>query len=368
MADSQPIMTPERREQARQYRRIRYRLQLISMALFAGFLLVMIFGGSLWLWERLPSPVPFVVGLLLLQGVVELPAEWYGFRLAHRFGLTVQSSGGWLADQIKGLLLSLVMTGGGALLVLWLWRANPGAWHLWTAGGAVAFVLLFMFIAPVVIMPLFHKYTPLQDGELTGRLMRLSERAGVRVRGVFVSDQSKKQTTLNAALTGIGATRRIILFDTMIEACTPDEVEVILGHEMGHHYHGHIWKIVVLMSGFLTVLFVVAGYAVEPLSLALGMGGLTAPALPLLLLLYVGIGLPLLPLYRAISRQWERDCDSFALKLTGNAAAFITAFRKLADRNMADLEPPRWVYYFQYSHPPVPERVAMAERFAAGAR
>ncbi|HLN60830.1 MAG TPA: M48 family metallopeptidase [Symbiobacteriaceae bacterium] len=360
------IMPPERMETAKRYHVIRYRLLLISLAVTAAYLLVLVAGGATWLYARLPQ-APSYVGLLYLGlTLVGLPVDYYGYRQATRFGLSVQGPGAWLMDQAKSFLLGLVLNGGLGLLVLWAWAYAPGAWYIWAAAVAVAGDLLLTFISPVLIMPLFNKCIPLADGELKDRLLELSRRAGVPVKGVYVSNVSSKETRLNAALTGIGSTRRILLYDTMIEACTPDEVTVVMGHEMGHHVYNHIPKMTVVSSLFLAVVFLVAGFALQPLSAALGLGGLTPAALPLLVVLFAVLGVPLLPVFMATSRQWERDCDQFALKLTQDAPAFISAFRKLASRNLADFEPPRWVYYFLYSHPPIPERIAMAERFARG--
>jgi STE24 endopeptidase len=361
----QPIMSPERMEQAKRYSALRYRNMLISLAVTVLYLIVLLAGAGRALWAALPQPLLFVAVLLAGDWLVGLPTGYYAHLQSRRFGLSVQGGAGWLWDEAKSFLLSLVMNGLLALLLLWLWRALPATWYLWMAAVAVLLDLLITFVAPVWIMPLFNKYTPLEEGDLRNRLMRLSQSAGVFVKGVFVSHVSEKETRLNAALTGLGATRRIILYDTMIAACTPEEVEVVLGHEMGHHVYGHIVKMTLLSSGFLAVAFLVAGVALAPVSGWLGLGGLVPAALPLVAALFGLIGLPLMPIFMAISRQWERDCDAFALKLTGNPGAFIGAFRKLADRNMADFTPPRWVYWFLYSHPLVPERIAMAEQIQA---
>jgi STE24 endopeptidase len=358
-------MTPERMEQAKRYSALRYRNMLISLAVTAIYLIVLLAGAGRALAGALPHPLLFVAALLAGDWLVGLPTGYYAHLQARRFGLTVQSGAGWLWDETKSFLISLLTTAPLAWLLLWLWRALPATWYLWMAAAAVLLDLFFTFVAPVWIMPLFHKYTPLGEGELRDRLLRLSERAGVSVRGVFVANVSEKETRLNAALTGLGATRRIILYDTIIAACTPEEVEVVLGHEMGHHVYGHIVKMTLLSSGFLAVAFLVAGVALAPVSGWLGLGGLTPAALPLIAVLFGVVGLPLLPVFMAISRQWERDCDAFALQMTNNPGAFIGAFRKLADRNLADFTPPRWVYWFLYSHPPVPERIAMAERMQA---
>jgi STE24 endopeptidase len=363
MAESEPILSPERMEQARRFRKVRYGLLLVSLAVSAAYLLALVLGGSRALKAAVPSPFLFVIALLLGHSLLQLPVDYYGHTRARQFGLTVQGGGNWLLDQAKSCLLGLVLNGGLAVLILWAWAAAPGLWYVWAGAVAIAGDVLLTFVSPVLIMPLFHKHSPLEEGELKDRLLALSERAGIRVRGVFVSNVSQKETRLNAFLTGLGSTRRIVLYDTLVAALTPPEAEVVIGHEMGHHVYGHLTKMTLISSLFLGAVFLVAGAGLRPLSAALGMGGLAPKALPLLALAFAVVGFPLLPVFMAISRQWERDCDAFALKLTGNAGAFISAFRKLADRNLADVEPPRWAYYFLYSHPPIPERIAMAERF-----
>lgn len=357
------IMTPERAEQARRYHAIGYRLMLARMGLFALFIAALVLGGANALWALVPNPVLFILALFLLQFLVGLPLRYAGLQVSRRFGISVQSTASWISDLIKSLTINTILNGAIALLILWLWQRLPATWHLWTAAVVVLGNLLLTYVAPVWIMPLFHKYTPLEDGELKDRLLDLSHRAGVAVRGVFVEDSSAKVTALNAALTGVGSTRRIILYDTLIQSCSVDEIEVVLAHEMGHHVYDHILKITLASTGFLALVFLTAGYALAPLSESLGLGGLQPPALPLLMLLFIVIGLPLMPPLMALMRQWERDCDAFALKLTGNRSAFITVFQKLADKNLADLSPPRWYYWFLTSHPPVPERIGMAERW-----
>lgn len=357
------IMTPERAGQARRYHAIGYRLMFARMFVLAAFIAALVLGGANALWATIPNPVLFILTLLLLQFLVGLPLRYVGLQVSRRFGISVQSTPSWLSDLAKSLVINTLINGAVALLVLWLWQRLPATWHLWTAAAVVLGNLLLTYVAPVWIMPLFHKYTHLEEGELKDRLLDLSFRAGVAVRGVFVENSSSKVTALNAALTGVGSTRRIILYDTLIQSCSVDEIEVVLAHEMGHHVYAHISKMTLASTGFLALVFLAAGYALAPLSDSLGLGGLQPPALPLLMLLFIAVGLPLMPPLMALMRQWERDCDAFALKLTGKRSAFITVFQKLADKNLADLTPPRWYYWFLTSHPPVPERIGMAERW-----
>lgn len=356
-----PLLTPERAEQARRYRMAGYRLLLVRLVLKLAFLAALVDRGAGALWALLPALIPYVIALVVGWTLVTWPVSYYQHRLARDFGLSLQSDGSWLADMAKSLLLTVAVNGTLCGLLLVTWDRWPATWHYWAIIVGVAFNLLLNYVTPVLIAPLFNEYTPLADGELKDRLLRLSAQAGVFVRGVFVADASRKQTAINAALTGIGSTRRIVLYDTMIQACTAAEIEVVLAHELGHHIFQHIPKLNLAVSGFLAAVFLIGGQVLAPLSHWLGLGGLTPQALPLVALLFIVVGTASLPPLMAFMRQAERDCDAFALKMSGNPAAFITAFRKLADKNLAHFTPPRWYYFFFASHPPIPERVAMAE-------
>lgn len=357
-----PIAPNDRWGRARVYRRIQYRRTLISYALSALYLTALIAGGSRWLGRIAAHPVLYVAALFLGLALVGLPADCYGHLQARRAGLSNERTGSWLVDQMKGILVALliqVVLAGG---LLWLWTVLPRTWHFWTAAVAVAVDLTLVLLTPGVILPWLHTYAPLADEEIKARLRSLCERAGIPVQGVYVSEVRSTQSSWDAVLTGLGPARRIILSDTILEACTPEEIEVVISHELGHHRHRHLQKRSLGTAMLLGAGILILGYALPPLSALLGLGGLTKEALPLLGGLVILLGLPLLPALLALARHWERIADAFALQLTGNPEAYVSVMKSLAVINLVDLAPPRWVYYFQYAHPTIPERIALAER------
>ncbi len=365
---------PERQKQAKQYARIKRRLWVVDQAvslLYALLWLVTGWAASLrdWLNQFTGNDWLLVAGFATVFGgfyfLLNLPLGYYaGFVLPHRFDLSTQSLKDWIIDQVKGLGISAVL----GLLVLQLvylaLRLTGDAWWLWVTGGMLVFSVILGNLAPILIMPIFNKFTPLGDehADLEERLINLAERANTQVRGVFKMDMSRRTKQANAALTGIGNTRRIVLGDTMIDEFTADEIETVLAHELGHHVHHDIpWLI-----GFGTVLTALGLYLVS-LGMnwaigAFGLSGVADPAgLPALMILLSLYQLVIMPIDNAFSRWRERLADDYSLSATGKPSAYKTAFTRLANQNLGELDPERWVVFFFYSHPPLNERIAKAE-------
>jgi len=243
-------------------------------------------------------------------------------------------------------------------------RVFPDTWWLWTAGAVLLFQVILANLAPVLIAPIFNKYIPLgeEHADLAERLIRLAERANTKVKGVFKFDMSRRTKAANAALTGIGNTRRIVLGDTLINEFTPDEIETVLAHELGHHVH----KDIPLLIGFGTVITLVGLYLASlVMNWAVVYFGFTSvadpAAMPMFELILGAYGLILMPLENAVSRWRERMADEYALQTTGKKEAFRSAFTRLANQNLGEVEPERWVVIMFYSHPPLGERIAMAQ-------
>jgi STE24 endopeptidase len=319
------------------------------------WLLVILFGGI------------FFISLQLL----ELPLAYYsGFALPHRYGQSNQTLGGWVKDQVLSLALSAVFGLPILSATYWLLRATGDLWWVWAAVGYLAFVVVLSNLAPVLIMPLFNKYVPLGDeyADLAERLTRLAARAGTRVSGVYRFDMSKRTKAANAALTGIGGTRRIILGDTLLTEFTGDEVETVIAHELGHHVHRDI-PTGILISGVLTLVgLFVAAQVLNLGARALGFAGpADIAALPLLVISLGLFGLITMPLNNAYSRWREVRADRYALEATGKPQAFANAMTRLANQNLADADPEPWVVALLYSHPPIRDRVAHAAHWAASA-
>jgi STE24 endopeptidase len=367
-------LDPEKQAQAKRYARIRRRLWLVDTLLTAIYLFLWLFAGwsnALVAWIKTFTTNDWLLVLVyavIFGGIVsllELPLGYYsGYVLPHRFGQSNQDLRGWIIDQVKGLAISAPL----GLLVLELvylaLRLTGGWWWAWTAAGMLVFSVLLSNLAPILIMPLFNKFVPLGEdhAELAERLMKLAERAHTRVRGVFKFDMSKRTKAANAALTGIGNTRRIVLGDTLVNEFSTDEIESVLAHELGHQVHRDI----PLLIAFETVMTLASLYLASlALGWAVGAFGFSGPAdvagLPALGIVLGAFGLITQPLGNAFSRWRERMADEYALQSTGKTEAFATAFVRLANQNLGEIDPEKWVVFMFYDHPPLGERIQMAE-------
>ncbi len=363
-----------RQEQAKEYARIGRRLFVAELVFGAAYVLLWVVSGlSPWLRDQIYLLTPslwlalplFAVGFGLPYTILTAPLNYYsGFVLPHRYGQSTQSLGDWLLDQLKGLALSGVLGLIVLLVIYGLLAIAPHTWWLWAALVMLLFSVLLSNLAPVLIFPLFYKYKPLDDAELVTRLTRLAEAAGTRVNGVFAFDMSSKTVAANAALMGLGSTRRIVLGDTLINQFTHDEIETVLAHELGHHVHRDLPLGILVQSGLTLIGFWLADALMRWGVAAFGYAGLADPAtLPLLLVALALFGLVTMPLGNAWSRWREVLADRYALETTGKPQAFINAMTRLANQNLADAEPPPWVEFLLHSHPSINKRVALAQRY-----
>ncbi len=368
-------LDPEKQKQAKQYARIHRRLWLLDTLASTLYLLAWLFFGwakSLagWLETLTTNDWLLVLGFIIIFGgiasLLELPLSYYsGFILPHRFGQSTQDFKSWVMDQLKGLLIGAPLGLVVVELVYLALRLTGGWWWLWTGIGMLLFSVVLSNLAPILIMPLFNKFVPLGDehAELAERLMKLAERAHTKVRGVFKFDMSKRTKAANAALTGMGNTRRIVLADTLINEFSPDEIETVLAHELGHQVH----KDIPILIAFGTVM-TMGGLYLSSLALhwAAGYFGFSGPAniagLPALALVLGAFGLLTQPLDNAVSRWRESMADQYALQSTGKAQAFAAAFTRLANQNLGEVDPEKWVVFMFYDHPPLGERIKMASQ------
>jgi len=296
--------------------------------------------------------------------VVFFPLHLYGgFIVEHRFGLSRMTLGQWIVREAKQGLMSAAL--GLALLegLYALVRALPTAWPLMAAMGWVGVSVVLARVFPTVLLPIFYKTAPLGDAPLVQRLLTLCKQARVKALGVFRVDLGVETRKANAALAGLGGSRRVLLSDTLLERFSPEEIETVLGHELGHQRYRHI-TIFLALSGVGSVLAFSlvqwsAGWWLAPLRLH----GLADPAgFPTLMLALSLMGLVGLPLQNGLSRACEWQADRFAVTLTHAPKAFAAALKKLAELNLADPSPPRWVVWLFYDHPPIADRIAAAER------
>ncbi len=379
--DPAAYFTAEEVARGRAYTRGRYALALAGLGLRLGVLAFLVLtplsaalrDATLTLGRR-----PWVAVLLYAAAALAIlmaarfPLAVYGGFLRERaWGLSTQSLAGWLGDYLKGaiLLAALVLP---AALGLWaLMRAAPRGWP-WLAGAATALLAVALtYLAPVAIDPLFHRFRPVRDPALERDVRALAAKAGLPVDQVLEADASRRTTKTNAYFTGLGRTKRIVLYDTLVRTAPPDEIRMVLAHEMGHWRHHHIWKGIGLgaAAGFLAW-----GIAAWALRWAAGRPAfrLAGPAdmagLALIALVLAALDAATLPLQNAVSRAFEREADRTSLELTGDPLAFIRGEVTLARTNLADLVPPRPMVWLLYTHPPVMERIAAAEASGRGRR
>ncbi len=361
------------RGQARAYHRWQLLLTAAGLALSVLYLSAWLATGAAVAsrnWLQALTPIwwlELALALLALGAgyrLLSLPLAWLGsFWLPRRFGLLHQPFARWLWDATKAAAIAAVLGVLAAEVVYGLLRATAW-WWLW---GALIFLggyALLAFAAPVWLVPVFYRLAPLQDAALVERLLRLAERAAVPVLGVWVADQSRKSRTANAAVVGLGATRRILLFDTLIAEFTPDEVEAVLAHELAHHVHGDLRRGLLFQGGLTLATFWVADHALRLGTRTLGLEGpADLAALPLFGLVLIGLGAAALPLGNGWSRHVERQADDFALRMLADPRPFIGAMERLAALNLAEPSPHPVKEFFLYSHPSVEKRVARARAF-----
>jgi Zn-dependent protease with chaperone function len=308
----------------------------------------------------------YVLMLTVISKLLGAPLDYYGFRLEHRYHLSNQKLRSWLWDEFKSLLVGLVMATVIVELLYLLIRQVPQHWWLVAWAVFLGLFVLLAQLAPVVLFPIFYKFEPLENEELRRRLVLLSERAGTRVRGVYKWNLSEKSKKANAALTGLGATRRIILADTLLDHYTDDEIEAVLAHELGHHVHRHILKAIAVQAGITLCGFWLANevlrYAIDRWDMFASMSDFAN--LPLLVLVATVLSLLLMPAMNAYSRFNERQADRYCFESVASVAPFISSMNKLADQNLAERSPSRWIEWLLHSHPAISKRVAAAEAWA----
>jgi STE24 endopeptidase len=366
------LFEPGQIERARRYWRPRYRAALANAALGLALLAALSFGAlgdtvyapfDGWPWWAEAAGIAALT--LVLGTLIRLPVSfWAGFVREHAWGFSTQTPAGWALDRLKGLGIGVVLAGSALVALIATVHAFPSWWPLVAACGAAALVVLVAWAAPVVLEPLFNRARPLEDAELAARLRALADEAGVPVRDVLVIDASRRTRKLNAYVSGLGSTRRVVLFDTLAADAPPEEVQLVVAHELGHRRARHVAKGTLLATagavGFVLALWGLLSW--DALASALGVTGPGDPrAIPFVLLLGACAETVLAPFGSALSRRWERQADDFSLALTGDLATFEAAHRRLALANLSDLEPSRLVYIAWFTHPTPAERIRRAQ-------
>jgi len=313
----------------------------------------------------------YVLMFSVIIKVLSAPLDYLGFRLEHKYNLSNQKMRSWLWDELKGWLVGLIFGTVFVEIIYAIIRIAPQRWWMIAWAVFVGLFLLMAQLAPVVLFPLFYKFEPLNNDSLRERLTRLGERAGTRVRGVYEWKLSEKSKKANAALMGMGSTRRIILADTLLENYSEDEIEAVLAHELGHHVRRHIVKgiltqVVVTFFGFWLTNEVLRYAIANDWFPVLDPRLYDFANLPLIILVATVLGFLLMPALNAISRQHEREADRYAWENIAAVGPFVTAMQKLADQNLSERTPSRFVEWFFESHPSIQKRITAAETWAKG--
>jgi STE24 endopeptidase len=352
-----------------QYTLAKSRLSQIETVYDTVILLALLFSGVLpwgyntvigWLGTSAWALAGFLFAVGMVLTLTGLPFDWYAqFHLEERFGFNTTTARLWWIDRLKGLLLALVLGYPLLVLVLKLVEWTGDLWWLWAWGCVLAFQLLMVVLAPILILPLFNKFTPLPEGNLRERLLALAERTGFRAKSVQVMDGSKRSRHSNAFFTGFGRFRKIVLFDTLIAQLAEPELEAVLAHEIGHYKKKHIakmlvWSAISSLAGFYLVALVAKqewfyrAFGFQP--------GNIVPALLLFGLLAGVITFWFSPLAHWWSRRYEYQADAYAAEAMGEPQSLIGALRKLTEKNLSNLTPHPFYSGFYYSHPTLLER------------
>lgn len=341
-----------------------YDAVVLGLVVGTGFLGWLYGVFALWLGSGVWGQGVVFLLVMVVLSIPGLPWDWYGtFRLEARFGFNKSSLGLWIGDKIKGLALGAVL--GIPLLALlgWFFAKFPTTWWLWSFIAFFAFQILLLLLYPRLILPLFNKLKPLEQGELRSRLLELGSRTGFTATQILVMDGSKRSGHSNAFFTGMGRFRKIVLFDTLIEQLTPLQLEAVLAHEIGHYKHGHIVKMLVISCLSLLIAFALMGWLSTQawFFTAFGFAGAGAMVPTLLLLMLIG-GLFTFwfsPLTNALSRKHEYEADAFARMAMGNdPQPLVESLHKLHEKNLSNLTPHPLYSTFYYSHPTLAEREA----------
>jgi STE24 endopeptidase len=372
--DEKAGLTPEEQAEARRYGRISLALTLVDMAVDVVYLGIMafVFARSIDAWlasyQSDPAPQSFA-RLLALFGIVigihilvSLPLSFYsGYIVEHQFGLSNQSLWRWFRNWALSNTLAVLLGAALNFGLFWIvWNAGS-TWWLIAAGAFFIVSVLLGQLAPVLIVPLFYKVEPIDNPDLFTRMKHLAAGTGLTIEGVYRLGLSADTQKANAMLAGLGRTRRVLMGDTVLDKFRPEEIEVIFAHEIGHHVFRHIPKLIALglvlsLVGFWVLDRVLLWWADAPTAATI-----PTSSLPLVMFTMTVFMLLLSPLQNAVSRHFERQCDRYALKRTGNPAAYRTAFQKLAQLNKADPDPNPIEVLLLHSHPPIKERLAIAQ-------
>lgn len=372
--DDNKITSDERDRRAKKYSRTHQILSLTGSIIFFAVLIILIFTGLSKEIENIAfnyTSNNYLALLIFLgiigvgQGLINFPLDFYsGYILEHKYDLSNQTITGYFKEKLKGFVLGLVI--GIPLMFAFYYILSNSGEMWWLVLGIVMFTFSILLgrIAPTVIMPLFYKFVPVENEDIKNRLLELCKKTGVKVQGIFTFDMSKNTKKANAAFTGMGKSRRIILGDTLMNNFSVSEIETVFAHEVGHYTKRHILK---MMTVSTLVTFLGLFITAKLYEASLGYFGFTAvneiAALPLLFLYLSLYGLVTTPISNIQSRMYEWEADTFALETTKDKVSFVSAMEKLAEQNLADKTPNKIIEFLFHSHPSLEKRIQFGRDF-----
>jgi len=356
------LMSQEKFQIAGEYAIKKERLGILSTLVDYGIFIWWILGGFLWLSTTLGTDnsvfdgVIFLFGFIAVGFIVGLPFELYQtFKIDKEYGFTQTTVKLYVIDQLKSMALFVVF--GGAIFYILSWIVvNITSWWLWGFALLFSIALLVNLIYPTIIAPIFNKFTPLEEGELKEAIEKMMQSVGLKSDGVFVLDASKRDSRLNAYFGGLGKSKRVVLFDTLIEKLTNKELLAVLGHELGHFSHGDIWKNIAMMGLLLFSSFFLLGNLPASLFFAMHVEPNAGVQIAMMMLLLALISFVFTPIMSSVSRHNEYAADEFGSEL-GGKENLVSALIKLIQENKAFPKSHPLVVFFYYTHPPVLERL-----------
>lgn len=364
-----PLLNTDTQIRAREYEIKKRKISFSNLV--TGFILTLIFIAfiSRPLIEILPEfPALRFILYLWALALFSLPFDLYfsyksGYKTEHEFGFSNQNKRQFFKDELKSHAINLVINPLLALVLFLAFRLSHELWWLWAAGAMIFISVIFATFYPVVIMPLFNKYTPIEDEELTKRLSDILSRGGLKIKGFFLQDMSRQTKKENAFLGGMGRTRRVVLSDNIVNNMSVNELETVIAHEVGHYKHKHMWKGILLGTIYQLVIFFISHQIMIRIypDFLISFDNMLM-AYPVFLLCFGILHMLIIgPISNMISRFFEKQADSYALDMTGEPDAFNKAMAGLANRNLSNAYPTPFLKFMYYSHPPVGERLEMGD-------
>ncbi|MCX6166219.1 MAG: M48 family metallopeptidase [Ignavibacteriae bacterium] len=363
-----------KRALAKKYNRTNQIISVVETILFFTILLVLLLTGLSKDIEILSFKIisnNYLALLIFLgiigfaESIINFPLDFYsGYILEHKYSLSNQTILKYFAEKIKSFAVGLVIGIPVILILYYILHNYDNYWWLILGIFMFFFSVIIGRIAPIIIFPLFYKFKPIENESIKNRILNLCKKAGVEIKGIFVFDMSKNTKKANAAFTGLGKSKRIILGDTLMEKFNEEEIESVFAHEVGHYKRKHIFKLMFL-STILTFagLYITSVLYKQSLSI-FGFNNIyEISALPLMALFLSIYGLITTPISNIFSRKYEWEADRFALDSTGNNDAFISAMEKLAEQNLADKEPNKIIEFLFHSHPSLQKRIEFARNY-----